>query len=150
MIATATNTVVATVPVGDVPYSVAITPRVPYNTAVGHKFLPPINLPPQPQSVFKIGSTIPVKFQLFLADGVTPVNTAVATIQVNKVSNGVPSTVNETAASTVPNQGIGFRYDPASQLYIFNLGTKNWSVGSYQIAALLDDGSQITVVVGAR
>ncbi len=128
--------------------TVSIT--VLYSTAVGHGFLQPINVPPQVESVFKIGSTIPVKFQLFLADGVTPVSTALATIQVNKVSSGVPSGVNENVTSTVPNQGISFRYDPTSQQYIFNLGTKGWTAGSYQITALLDDGSQIMVVIGAR
>jgi N-acetylneuraminic acid mutarotase len=128
--------------------TVSIT--VLYSTAVGHGFLQPINVPPQVESVFKIGSTIPVKFQLFLADGVTPVSTALATIQVNKVSSGVPSGVNETVTSTVPNQGINFRYDQTSQQYIFNLGTKGWTAGSYQITALLDDGGQITVVIGVR
>lgn len=121
-----------------------------YNAAVGHGFLQPINVPPQQQSVFKIGSTIPVKFQLFFADGVTAVGTALATIQVNKVSSGVPSGVNETVTSTVPNQGITFRYDATSQQYIFNLSTKGWTSGTYQITALLNDGSNISVVVGAR
>lgn len=121
-----------------------------YNTAVGHSFLQPINVPPQAQSVFKIGSTIPAKFQLFLADGVTPLSTAIATIQVNKVSSGVPSSVNETVTSTVPNQGVSFRYDPTSQQYIFNLGTKGWTAGNYQIVANLDDGSQLTVIIGVR
>ena len=128
--------------------SVQIT--VLYNTTVGHAFLPPIIRPPQPVSVFKLGSTIPVKFQLFLADGVTPVSTAVATIQVNQVSSGVPSSVNETVTSTVPNQGINFRYDPTSQQYIFNLGTKGWTSGSFLITANLDDGSKIMVVIAAR
>jgi N-acetylneuraminic acid mutarotase len=127
------------------------TPASPqYSTTAGHAFLQPINLPPQSQSVFKIGSTIPVKFKLFAADGVTPVSTAVATIQVNKVSSGVPSGTTEPVVSTVPNQGINFRYDLASQQYIFNLGTKGWTVGVYRITALLDDGSEITVDVGAR
>jgi len=121
-----------------------------YSTASGHVFLQPINLPPQAQSVFKIGSTIPVKFKLFLSDGITPATGAVATIQVNKVSSGVPSGETETVVSTVPNQGVNFRYDATSQQYIFSLSTKNWSVGVYQITALLDDGSQIAVNVGAR
>lgn len=128
----------------------SVSIAVLYNPQAGHRFLQPINLPPQAQSVFKIGSTIPVKFQLFQADGVTPVSTAVATIQVNKVSSGVPSPVNESVVSTVPNAGISFRYDPTSQQYIFNLSTKSWTSGSYLISGLLDDGSQITVVVGAR
>ncbi|HEV8612577.1 MAG TPA: PxKF domain-containing protein, partial [Gemmatimonadales bacterium] len=128
----------------------SVSIAVLYNTAVGHMFLQPINPPTQPMSVFKLGSTIPVKFQLFLADGVTAVSTAVATIRVNKVSNGVPSTVNESVLSTVPNQGTTFRYDAASQQYIFNLGTTGWTAGSYQITALLDDGSSITISVGTR
>lgn len=133
-------------PAADVAQSFAVL----YNTAAGHSFLQPINMPPQQQSVFKINSTIPVKFRLFLADGVTPVSTASATIQVNKVSSGLPSPVNESVVSTVPNQGVSFRYDSASQQYIFNLGTKNWTPGVYRITANLDDGSVITVDVGAR
>lgn len=124
--------------------SKSVSIAVLYNTAVGHAFLQPINLPFQPQSVFKAGSTIPVKFHLFLADGVTPVGTAVATIRVTKGSDGVP------VLSNVPNAGTTFRYDPEEQQYIFNLSTKNWSAGSYRITALLDDGSQIIAVVGAR
>ncbi len=140
-------------PDDQVDYSTAaksVSIAVLYNTAVGHGFLQPINTPPQAQSVFKIGSTIPVKFQLFLADGVTPVSTAVATIQVNRVSNSAPSNVNETVTSTVPNQGITFRYDVVSQQYIFNLGTKGWTSGTYAITALLNDGSNISVNVGVR
>lgn len=124
--------------------SVSIT--VLYNTAAGRVFLQPINLPTQQQSVFKAGSTIPVKFQLFLADGMTPVSSAVATIRVNKMSDGLPVDV----VSNVPNAGTTFRYDPGAQQYIFNLSTKNWSAGSYRITVLLDDGSQIMAIVGAR
>lgn len=124
----------------------SVSIAVLYNTAAGHAFLQPINVPPQAQSVFKAGSTIPVKFQLFLADGVTQAGTAVATIRVNKVSDGVPVPV----LSNVPNAGTTFRYDSEAQQYIFNLSTKNWSVGSYRITVLLDDGSQIMAIVGAR
>ncbi len=117
-----------------------------YNIATGHAFLQPIKAPSQPQSVFKAGSTIPVKFQLFLADGVSPVGTALATIQVTRVSDGGPVTV----VSNGPNAGTAFRYDSEAQQYIFNLSTKNWSAGSYRITVLLDDGSQIMAIVGAR
>ena len=123
---------------------------VVYNTAVGHVDLQPINPPSQPISVFKIGSTITVKFQLFLADGVTPAATAGATIQVNKLSDGAPSAVNESVVSVVPNQGVNFRYDATSQQYLFNLGTKGWTVGTYRITALLDDRSSIVADVGVR
>lgn len=127
-----------------------VVTEVLYSTAIGHVFLQPINLPSQQASVFKAGSTIPVKFTLFMADGVTRVSTAVATIEVRKVSNGVPDGTPVEVVSTVPNAGTTFRYDTTAQQYLFNLGTKGWTAGSYQITARLDDGSQITVVVGAR
>ena len=101
-------------------------------------------------SVFKIGRTIAVKFQLFLVDGVTPVSSAVATIAVNKVSDGTPSDVNEDVVSTVPNQGLNFRYDAAAQQYIFNLGTSGWTAGTYRITVSLEDGTTFWVDVGAR
>ena len=119
---------------------------VVYNAVVGHRFLQPINVPPQAQGVFKAGSTIPVKFQLFLADGVTSVATAVATIRVNRVSDGATVAV----LSNGPSAGTTFRYDAVAQQYVFNVDTKNWTAGSYQITALLDDGSQITVIVRVR
>jgi len=128
-------------------YSVSIA--VEYNTAVGHTPLEPINAT-GPMSVFKIGQTIPVKFQLFLADGVTPVATAVATIAVNKVSDGTPSAVNEDVVSAVANLGVNFRYDATAQQYIFNLSTQGWTVGIYRITVSLDDGTTFSVDVGAR
>jgi N-acetylneuraminic acid mutarotase len=128
----------------------SVSISVLYNTTAGHSDLQPINPPGQPMSVFKIGSTIPVKFQLFLPDAVTPVSTAVASIQVNKISDGVPSLVNESVISTTANQGLSFRYDASSAQYVFNLGTKGWASGTYQITVILDDGSSIVVNVGAR
>jgi hypothetical protein len=91
-----------------------------------------------------------VKFQLFLADGVTPVSTAPATIHFRPVAIGVPSDVNDDVNSTAPNQGSSFRYDAGGQQYIFNLRTRGWTVGTYRITASLDDGSSIWVDVGAR
>ena len=126
----------------------SVTIDVRYTTAAGHRFLQPINTPPQDRSVFRRGSTIPVKFQLFRADGVTPVSTAVANLQVNKVSNGAPDPVNETVYSTVPDQGTRFRYTGSQ--YIFNLGTGNLSTGTYRLTALLDDGSTIVQDVELR
>jgi len=126
--------------------SVTIDAR--YTTTAGHRFLQPINTPPQNRSVFQLGSTVPVKFQLFRADGVTPVTTAVANIQVNKVSNGAPDPVNETVYSTVPDQGTRFRY--AGNQYVFNLGTRTLAIGTYRLTALLDDGSTIVQDIELR
>jgi hypothetical protein len=128
--------------------STSVTIDVRYNTAVGHRFLQPINTPPQNQSVFQLGSTIPVKFDLFRADGVTSVTTAAATIQVNRISNGAPDPINEAVVSTVPDQGTNFRYTEGH--YQFNLGTGNLSTGTYRISALLDDGTRISQDVELR
>ncbi len=91
---------------------------------------------------------MPVKFQLFRADGVTPVTTAVANLQVNRVSNGAPGPVNETVYSTVPDQGTRFRY--AGNQYVFNLGTRTLAIGTYRLTALLDDGSTIVQDIELR
>jgi hypothetical protein len=126
------------------------TANITYTTLFGHKFLQPVNLYPDPKSSFKINSTIPVKFQVFLADGVTPVGGVVATISTLKLSSSAPDGINEDVVSTVPDQGVTFRYDAAGKQYIFNLGTKTWTQGSYRIVATLDDGSTITADIEAR
>jgi hypothetical protein len=128
--------------------SKSVTIDVVYNPSTGHQFLQPINTPPQERSVFHLGSTVPVKFDLYKADGVTAVTTASATIQVNRVSNGAPNPVNETVYSTVPDQGANFRF--TSGHYQFNLGTGNLSTGTYRITAILDDGSRITQDIELR
>jgi hypothetical protein len=96
-------------------------------------FLAPINMPPAEMSVFKLKSTVPVKFRLIdPASGLSVAN-AQATIWAVKVSNGVPGDVNEPLVSTQPDGGTSFRYDGGQ--YIFNLGTRNLGQGVYRIHA---------------
>jgi hypothetical protein len=123
-----------------------------YNNLVGHQFLQPINpnLTTGNRSTFKIGSTIPVKFQIFLANGTTPVSTVIATISYVKIDNSVDASVNEEVVMGGADAGNGFRYDPAGQQYIFNLSTKTWTAGTWQLKATLDDGSTITALVDGR
>jgi hypothetical protein len=124
--------------------------KVLYNTSAGHQFLQPINpnLTTGNRSSFKIGSTIPTKFQLLKADGTTVVTTAVATIAVVKIDNNAETPVNEDMLTTPADNGTTFRL--SSGQYIYNLGTKNWTAGTYRIIASLDDGSQITAEVDGR
>jgi hypothetical protein len=123
---------------------------VPYNTAVGHQFLQPINpnLTVGNRSSFKIGSTIPTKFQLFKADGTTVVTTAVATISVVRIDTTPDTPINEDMITMPPDDGVNFRV--SSGQYIYNLGTKGWIAGTYRITATLDDGSKITAEVDGR
>ncbi len=114
-----------------------------YNTAVGHTLLPPIDPAPHPTRVFQVGSVIPVKFQLFYSDGVTPVSTARATIRAILMAGPT----DEPVVPASPNQDIAFR--DAGQ-YIFNLGTDNWGQGIHHIIVTLDDGSTMVGTVDMR
>jgi len=124
--------------------------KVLYNTATGHQFLQPINpnLTTGNRSSFKIGSTIPTKFQLFNADGTTPITSGIATVAVVKIDNTAETPINEDLITSPADDGINFRV--SSGQFIYNLSTKNWTAGSYRIIANLDDGSQITAEVDGR
>jgi uncharacterized repeat protein (TIGR01451 family) len=117
------------------------TLAVVYNNVAGHKFLQPVNLYPDPKSSFKLGSTIPVKFQLFLANGTTPYGGANATFSYVRTSNAANDPVNEDVIQIAADAGVTFRYDPSGQQYIFNWGTKTLQAGGYTIMADLHDGS---------
>jgi hypothetical protein len=99
-------------------------------------FLQPINS--DGTSIFKQGSTIPVKFRLTGASaGIT--NLA-AQIRVQKVANNVTGSEMEVISSGAADSGTTFRYDPTGDLYIFNLSTTNLTAGTYAISANLGDG----------
>ncbi|MFH0860154.1 MAG: HYR domain-containing protein [Candidatus Altiarchaeota archaeon] len=91
---------------------------------------------------FKLGSKIPVKFQLKDAYGAY-VPTAVAGLEVS--SNGGPWE-DATPAGKAASGNI-FRYDPVDQQYIFNLETKGLAAGELDIRVTLDDGKSYTVTV---
>jgi hypothetical protein len=98
-------------------------------------------------SVFKIGSTIPIKFQLKWPDG-KPVTDARVQIFNAKISDkiigaesggsGLTSKGNDVVQ---PTPGNYFGYDSSTGLYTFYLGTGNLSPGIWQIKVVLDDGS---------
>ena len=111
--------------------------------------LQPIN--PDGSSIFKLGRTIPVKFQLQDASGAF-VTDAVARIYLLKTSNGINGTeVEEDAVSTsAATSDNFFRYDSTSDQYIFNLATKGLSTGTWQIRIRLDDGTDKYVSISLR
>jgi len=121
-----------------------------FNYTVQYNFggiLHPINS--DGTSVFKQGSTIPVKFQLRDANGDFVTN-ATATISLTKISNGTTGEVNEPITTGNANTGNLFRYDSTSNQYIFNLGTRNLTVGTYRITINPGDGIPRTVQFGLR
>jgi hypothetical protein len=84
--------------------------------------LQPINMTGT-SSVFKLGSTIPVKFTL--ACGQTSYGNAVANLFVKKSDSTVAGDVNEAISTSASTTGSLFRYDATAGQYIFNLSTKS-------------------------
>jgi len=109
-------------------------------------FLQPIN--PDGSSVFRLGSTVPVKFQLTgAASGITNL---VATLSVAKVSGNVTGTYNEASSNAAPDSGNTFRYVPTSNLYIYNLSTSNLSIGTWSLQVDMGDGVLHTINISLR
>ncbi|MDQ6423638.1 DUF4082 domain-containing protein [Paenibacillus sp. LHD-117] len=91
-------------------------------------FLQPINS--DVSSVFKQGSTVPVKFQLKDANGAYITN-ASAKIYIAKNTGNVIGSDFEAVSTSTNSTGNEFRL--AGNKYIFNLSTKNLEVGTYRI-----------------
>lgn len=117
---------------------------------VQYKFggiLQPINA--DGSSIFKLGSTIPVKFKLTDAFG-NPVSSAIANIYYSKITDQVVGSVLEATSTSASSVGNLFRYDLIDQQYIFNLSTKPMSKGAYNLIVKLDDGTTYTVLVSIK
>ena len=107
----------------------------------------PIN--PDGTSVFKLGRTVPVKFQLFDNLGL-PVDTAHTTIDLVKISDGVIGTIEETTSTSTADTGNLFRYDSEAEQYIYNLSTDELETGTCVIKITLDDGQILEITVSFR
>jgi hypothetical protein len=95
------------------------------------------------ESSFKLGSTIPAKFQLKKADGTIVQAGALpvfsrSTTPVSCDLQIAPETLDTDTAFN----GSTFRWDATAQQYIYNWSTKGLKSGEYRIYATLDDGSK--------
>jgi hypothetical protein len=135
-------------------YSVTNTPgilKIVYVTSgtcggdVGHAILQPINA--DGTSVFKQGSTIPTKFRVCDANGVS-IGTAgvVTSFVIDQISaNSAP--IDETVVSTTPDTVFRWSVDQ----WIFNLSTKNLTANKlYRGTITLNDGSTIIYNFGLK
>ncbi len=96
-------------------------------------------------SVFKRNSTIALKFKLTGASaGITDL---VARVFITKYTNLVLGDEVEAVSTSAASTGNTFRYDATAGQYVFNLGTKGLSTGTYQIRIDLGDGVQRVVRV---
>jgi MBG domain (YGX type) len=96
------------------------------------------------ESLFKLGSTVPVKFQLKKSDGtVVQENGTNLPTFTRSANRGVcdPSTSAEGVLSDPGFTGSAFRWDSTAQQYIYNFSTKGLTKGEYRIFAALDDGT---------
>jgi hypothetical protein len=106
-------------------------------------FLDPINT--DGTSIFKLNSTIPVKFNL---TGACANDIITAHIYVTKLTNNVLGDELEAVSTSAADTGNTFRR--AGGGYIFNLATKGLSTGTWQIRVDLGDGELHTVVVSLK
>jgi len=117
----------------------------------GHQIRQPINV--DGSSVWKQGSTVPAKFAVCDANGVS-IGTAGVVTSFNLVTimHGTVTNVDESPASTTPD--TAFRWDPTGQQWIFNISTKSAPVSvanqTYGFQILLNDGSSISFQFGLK
>jgi hypothetical protein len=115
----------------------------------GHQVLPP--LAADGSTVLRQNATIPVKFRVCDANGLSIGTPGVVTsfTLLRVVQGTVTTEVTLEPESTTPD--TAFRWDPASQQWIFNLSTKDLAAGAtyfYRIG--LADGSSIEFSFGVR
>jgi hypothetical protein len=99
-------------------------------------------------SIFKAGSTVPVKFTLTGASaGITD---ATATLSYAKVSNQIEGDILEAVTNAGGSTGSQFRYDPTAGQYIFNWSTKGLTAGTYSIKIDLGDSAVHAVRISLK
>jgi probable HAF family extracellular repeat protein len=108
--------------------------------------LQPINA--DGSSVFKLGRTIPVKFELTGKSG--GITDAEARLYLSKMGNNFAGTEEKAVATAAATEGNLFRHDPSEDQYIFNLRTRDLSQGTYRLQVDLGDGLERTVIISLR
>jgi hypothetical protein len=117
----------------------------------GGVILPPINA--DGTSVFKLGSTVPVKFKVCDANG-NPISdpsavfaTGYGSITLLNTVRGTVDNVNETTYTDIPD--VAFRYTGSQ--WIFNMATSNLTKGTtYTFHINLKNGSFVSFTFGTK
>jgi len=133
---------------GSAGYSVAYAASGMCYGDIGHQILQPINA--DGTSVWKQGSTIPAKFRVCGANGVSVGTTGVvSSLYLTKIISGTVTTVDETVSSTTPD--AVFRWDSTNQQWIFNISTKSLTANNtYVYTITLNDGTTIVFQYGLK
>ena len=93
-------------------------------------------------SLFKLGSTVTVAFQLSDANGAN-VPFAAVTVAVEQMSSTPTGTNQKPVVTTRPTSGVSFLYRPLMKQYVYYLGTASLGAGDFKVTAILDDGGHI-------
>ena len=104
--------------------------------------------PVQGGGTYRANSTLPLRFDLALADG-TPATAAAATLGVEFLGadNGLAEPI-DVVATALADTGSVFRF--AGDAYRFNLQTRGWTAGRYRLTATLDDGRRYVMEIALR
>jgi parallel beta-helix repeat protein len=119
------------------------------STAVRYEFIG--FLPPMDNdggSTFKLGSTVPVKFQLVDADQ-NPVTDANTRLYLSKITDGVVGEETEAVSNGKAGDNF-FRYAAEDEQYILNLVTRDLSEGTWRLRADIGDGTSRYVMITLR
>ncbi|MEK7133554.1 MAG: PxKF domain-containing protein [Patescibacteria group bacterium] len=102
-------------------------------------------------SVFKGGSTVPVKFQLKSSNGAA-IQSSTAPLWITPVPLALlAASVDEPVYTISGTTGSIYRWDATNQQYVYNWSTKGLATGLvYKISVNLDDGTTKEVAVGLR
>jgi hypothetical protein len=153
---TASGSAIDTSTVGEKSYTITATDNAGNVTVKTVKYrvvynyggiLQPVNV--NGSSIFKLGSTVPMKFQLKDADGII-VNSAIVNIFLSKLNGTVAGTELEAVSISAASTGNQFRYSTDGSQYIFNLSTKLLSTGTWQVRIALDDGTSKFVNIALK
>ncbi len=132
------------------PYSLSYTPEQPSSIVVTSQivfggFLDPVKT--DGSGLYKQGRTLPVKFQLTDASG-TIITNHTAQLFVAKIQDDAVGT-DEVALSS-GSADSGNQFHVSGNQYVFNLDTGTLSVGTWQLKATLDDGTNHTVIISIK
>ena len=101
-------------------------------------------------SVFKGGSTVPVKFQLMDANGNVVQASSAPMFWVSASLGFLSSDATPLAYSDTPTSGNLFKFDSASGRYIYNWSTKNVASGNWYEIMAFADGQVFWTIIGLK
>jgi hypothetical protein len=110
-------------------------------------FLAPIKT--DGSSIFKLGNTIPIKFQLFDTNGNYATN-AVPILNFTQVTYTVTGKYLESTTTGAATMGNVFILDNKGHMYMYNLETRNFTRGTWRIRVDIDDGSSYVVNISLK